>query len=319
MKRIGLLLLICVVLATALTVASAWLCTSRGPSAAMPAQTLTADQIIERFSPRHLPDGLPTGFTMHWREGGVEVGIIGFDVPAWAGIRAGWPIRCMMAEATSTQGATAITWDAHNAIEIKSSRVFVPGTVLPTRIIPVPFMLNTLVNTTFLLAVYVILPWNRYHRASRRREHGRCPECSFDLRAQFEDAREIEIRCPECSQTTPRHRFEPSFALFQWWMLALLVPVVSLTIRVFIERQTWSDLVPHWRLETAVWSLATRVAAIALIASIILAIALKKRPAVRPSNVQLAALVIVSLGLSILFFAPLIVWTDLLVEWMATV
>lgn len=322
MKRLCVVALICVLPAAVLTVAVAWLCAIRqAGSASIPVTSLSREQIIEKFNPRHAPEDLRVGApTLYWREGALEMALIGYEYPAWIAFRSGWPMPCFMAEATSKPpGTTAATpWIIYDAIEIDSSTVLAPGTVLPTRLLPGPFLVNTLVNIGSLVGLYLLLPWNRYHCARRRCARGCCPACAFDLRSQLEGDASDAIRCPECFVAVSPERFEPRFWIFRWWMLGFAIPSLILIVRTFVTHQPWADLVTHWRLEPGIWPLANRVGAIALIGAIIFALALK-HGAVRPSRVQFAILAIVALVLSTLGFLPLIVFADLLVERLATV
>jgi hypothetical protein len=53
--------------------------------------------------------------------------------------------------------------------------------------------------STGAAALYCTMPLYRWWRKRRRRRHGLCPACGYDLRGSSED---MGRRCPECGKTT---------------------------------------------------------------------------------------------------------------------
>lgn len=104
----------------------------------------------------------------------------------------GWPARAMRA---------TVVYDEHrryrmSGIDLRPPDRFDPETLLPTRIVPLGFALNTLLAAGVLLGVVEGVAFARLWVSRRvRRASGRCPSCGYDRRGLAADA-----ACPECGR-----------------------------------------------------------------------------------------------------------------------
>jgi len=99
----------------------------------------------------------------------------------------GWPRSALWYEVTFLNGVRT----NRGGIEVpaKSERWLGPGPVLPCRVLPVGFAVNT---ALYGAAWFGLLFVPGFARRARRRHRGLCPDCAYDL------SHAEHRRCPEC-------------------------------------------------------------------------------------------------------------------------
>jgi hypothetical protein len=100
-------------------------------------------------------------------------------------VRFGWPVRAMSwVHFYRDDGDRAIWWD--EGLRLETLR----GRLLPLRVLPLGFMLNTLLAAAVLMGM---VEGAGIARRRLRAHRGRCPRCNYDRAGIAGDA-----LCPEC-------------------------------------------------------------------------------------------------------------------------